>query len=227
MAKHGKKYLEKAKLVDREKQYQLEEAIDVLKQLTFAKFDESVALDIRLGVDPRNADQQVRGTVALPHGTGKEVRVAVFAKGDKVREAEEAGADIVGGEDLAEKVQGGMLDFDAAIATPDMMRVVGKLGKILGPRGMMPNPKAGTVTMNIKDAVSGLKAGRVEYRFDRYGIIHVMIGKVSFSAEQIVENAKTVIDVIEKARPAAAKGRYMRSVTISTTMSPGIKLDVG
>lgn len=227
MGKQGKKYAEKAKLVDPARRYTLEEAIELLPQLRFAKFDETISLDIRLGVDPRNADQQVRGTVALPHGTGKTVRVAVFAKGDKVREAEEAGADVVGGDDLAEKIQGGFLDFDKAIATPDMMRVVGKLGKILGPRNMMPNPKAGTVTMNIKDAVAALKAGTVEYRLDRYGIIHVIVGKASFSNEKLLENARALLDAVVKAKPSAAKGKYMRSVTISATMSPGISLDTG
>jgi large subunit ribosomal protein L1 len=227
MPKHGKKYEEKFKLVDRNKAYQLEEAAELLKKINYAKFDESVTLDIRLGVDPRNADQQVRGTVALPHGTGKKVRVAVFAKGDKVREAEEAGADVVGGDDLAEKIQAGFLDFDACIATPDMMRVVGKLGKVLGPRGMMPNPKAGTVTMDVKGAIDALKAGRVEYRLDRFAIIHVLIGKMSFSAAQIHDNAKALIDAIAKARPSAAKGTYMRSVYLSSTMSPSIRLDAG
>lgn len=227
MAKHGKKYTEKAKLVDSTKLYELNEAAALIKQLTFSKFDETVTLDIRLGVDPRNADQQVRGTIALPHGTGKTVRVAVFAKGDKVREAEEAGADVVGGDDLAERVMGGFLDFDKAVATPDMMRVVGKLGKILGPRNMMPNPKTGTVTMDVKGAVQALKAGSVEYRLDRYAIIHVIIGKASFSAEQLAENAKALLDAVIKAKPSAAKGKYMRSVAMSATMSPGIRIDMG
>lgn len=225
MAKHGKNYIEKAKLVDREKRYLLAEAVPLLKQIRFAKFNESVNLDIRLGVDPRNADQQVRGTVTLPHGTGKTVRVAVFAQGDKVAEAEEAGADIVGGQDLAEKIQGGFLDFDKAIATPDMMRVVGRLGKILGPRNMMPNPKAGTVTPNVKEAITQLKAGSVEYRLDRHAIIHAVIGKVEFEEDQILENAKTLINAVVKAKPSAAKGKYIRSISLSTTMSPGILLD--
>lgn len=225
MAKHGKKYREKAQLVDKTKQYSLEEAVALLKKISFAKFDESVNLDVRLGVDPRNADQQVRGTVALPHGTGKTVRVAVFAKGDKLREAEEAGADVVGGDDLAEKIQGGFMDFDAAIATPDMMRVVGKLGKVLGPRGMMPNPKTGTVTMNVKDAIEALKAGRVEYRLDRTAIVHVMIGKMSFDEKQIKENAAALIGALVKAKPSAAKGTYVKSISLSSTMSPGIRID--
>ncbi len=225
MPKHGKKYLEKAKLTDKTKLHNVEEAVSLLRQITFAKFTETVSLDVRLGVDPRNAEQQVRGTVSLPHGTGKSVRVAVFAKGEKVREAEEAGADVVGGDDLAEKIQGGFLDFDAAIATPDMMRVVGKLGKVLGPRGMMPNPKAGTVTMNVKDAVGALKAGRVEYRLDRYGIVHVRVGTMAFEDGQLVENVKALLNALIKARPAAAKGKYVRSIALSSTMSPGLRLD--
>ncbi len=225
MAKHGKKYSEKANLVDRTKSYKVQEAVDLLKQITFAKFNESINLDIRLGVDPRAADQQVRGSVALPHGTGKEIRVAVFAQGDKLKEAEDAGADIAGGEDLAKKIQGGFLDFDKAIATPDMMRVVGRLGKILGPRNMMPNPKTGTVTMNIKEAVQSQKAGQVEYRLDRHGICHVMIGKADFSPEQIADNVNTILSAIHKAKPSAAKGRYIKSITLSSTMSPGIKID--
>ncbi len=225
MPKHGKKYLEKAKLVDREKRYAIADAIDLLKELTYVKFDESVTLDVRLGVDPRAADQQVRGTCALPHGTGKTVRVAVFAQGDKIKEAEDAGADVVGGDDLAKRIQDGFLDFDAAIATPDMMRVVGRLGKVLGPRGMMPNPKAGTVTPNLKDAIEGLKAGRVEYRVDRFGIVHVMVGKLSFEKGQLAENVKMLLNTLHKARPAAAKGRYMKSISLSSTMSPGIRIE--
>lgn len=225
MAKHGKKYTEKAKLVDREKRHTVVEAVELLRKLTFAKFDESVALDVRLGVDPRAADQQVRGTVALPHGTGKTVRVAVFAQGEKLNEAEAAGADVVGGDDLAKRIQDGFMDFDACIATPDMMRVVGRLGKVLGPRGMMPNPKAGTVTPNVADAINELKAGRVEYRVDRYGIVHVAVGKVSFSDDQIAENINALLGALGRARPAAAKGRYVRSVSVSSTMSPGIRID--
>ncbi|CAN5324149.1 50S ribosomal protein L1 [soil metagenome] len=227
MAKHGKKYTDSAKKVDSEKRYTVEEAVKLLRQVAFAKFDESVNLDIRLGVDRNAADQQVRGTVALPHGTGKTKRVAVFAKGDKVREAEEAGADIVGGDDLAEKILNGFLDFDAAIATPDMMRVVGKLGKVLGPRNLMPNPKTGTVTMNVKDAIVALKAGRVEYRLDKQSNVHVMVGKMRFSDEQLTENVTSLIEAVQKAKPAAAKGRYILNITLSSVMSPGLKIDTG
>ena len=225
MPKHGKKYADRAKLVDRTKQFNVEEAVKLLRQVAYAKFDESVNLDIRLGVDPRAADQQVRGTVALPHGTGKTVRVAVFAKGDKVREAQEAGADVVGGDDLAEKVAAGFLDFDAAIATPDMMRVVGKLGKVLGPRGLMPNPKTGTVTMNVKDAIIALKAGQVEYRLDKAAIVHVLVGKMKFADNQLSENISALLNALTKAKPSAAKGKYIRSISLSSTMSPGIKID--
>ncbi len=225
MPKHGKKYREKAALVDKTKRYGIDEAVGLLKQVTFAKFNESVNLDIRLGVDPRAANQQVRGTVALPHGTGKTIRVAVFAKGDKAKEAEQAGADVVGADDLAEKIQGGFLDFDKAIATPDMMRVVGKLGKILGPRNMMPNPKAGTVTMNLADAIQEMKAGRIEYKLDRFGIIHLNVGKLAFDEGQIRDNVRTLLEALVRAKPSAAKGRYMRSVVLSSTMSPGIRLD--
>jgi large subunit ribosomal protein L1 len=224
MAKHGKKYTEKAKLVDKTKQVTVEEAVKLLRQVSFAKFDETISLDIRLGVDPRAADQQVRGTVALPHGTGKTVRVAVFAKGDKVFEAQQAGADIVGGDDLAEKVLAGFLDFDAAVATPDMMRVVGKLGKVLGPRGMMPNPKTGTVTPNVKEAIIALKAGQVEYRLDRFAIVHVNVGKARFTDEQLVDNINSLLNALVKAKPSAAKGKYMRSISLSSTMSPGIRI---
>lgn len=224
MAKHGKKYTDKSKLVDRTKQLEVAAAVKLLKEVTFAKFDETVSLDIRLGVDPRNADQQVRGTVALPHGTGKTVRVAVFAQGDKVKEAEEAGADIVGGDDLAKRILEGFLDFDKAIATPDMMRVVGRLGKVLGPRNMMPNPKTGTVTPNIKEAIAEMKAGRVEYRLDRFAIIHITVGKIRFDANQLAENVEAVLGAIQKAKPSAAKGKYIRSITLSSTMSPGIKI---
>jgi large subunit ribosomal protein L1 len=225
MAKHGKKYNEAVKLVDRAKQYSVSDAVETLRKAAYAKFDETVNLDIRLGVDPRAADQQVRGTVALPHGTGTTVRVAVFAKGDKVREAEEAGADVVGGDELADRVQNGFLDFDAAIATPDMMRVVGKLGKILGPRNMMPNPKTGTVTMNVKEAIKALKAGQVEYRLDKTANMHVRVGKMRFDNTQLAENITALISAIQKAKPAAAKGTYMKSITLSSTMSPGIKID--
>jgi large subunit ribosomal protein L1 len=225
MPKHGKKYADRAKLVDRTKLFNVDEAVKLLRQVAYAKFDESVNLDIRLGVDPRAADQQVRGTVALPHGTGKTVRVAVFAKGDKVREAQEAGADVVGGDDLAEKVAAGFLDFDAAIATPDMMRVVGKLGKVLGPRGLMPNPKTGTVTMNVKDAIIALKAGQVEYRLDKAAIVHVLVGTMKFADNQLAENVNALLHALTKAKPPAAKGKYIRSISLSSTMSPGIKID--
>lgn len=224
MPKHGKKYRAALEKYDPKKVYSLAEAIDTLKKIAFAKFNETVNLDLKLGVDPRHADQQVRGTVTLPHGTGKTVRVAVFAKGDKAAEAEAAGAEIVGAEDLVAKVAGGFTDFDAAIATPDMMREVGKLGKILGPRGLMPNPKTGTVTMDVAKAVQEIKAGKVEFRVDKTGNVHVPIGKIQFSNDQLVENAIAVLDAIAKARPAAAKGTYMRSITLSSTMSPGIKV---
>jgi large subunit ribosomal protein L1 len=224
MARHGKKYDAALKLVDRQKRYELADAVNLLRKMAFAKFNESVTLDIRLGVDPRNQDQQVRGNVVLPHGTGKKVRVAVFATGDKIREAEEAGADVVGGEDLVKKVLDGFLEFDAAVSTPDMMRHVGRLGKVLGPRGMMPNPKVGTVTMNIADAINNLKAGQVEYRLDKTGIIHVPAGKLSFTDDQLIENLSALLDAVAKAKPSAAKGTYMKSITLSSTMSPGIRL---
>ncbi|MCB2153558.1 50S ribosomal protein L1 [bacterium] len=224
MPKHGKKYREKFEQYDKTELCEVRPAVELLRKLSYAKFDESVQLDVRLGVDPRNAEQQVRGTVALPHGTGKTVRVAVFASGDNLRAAEEAGADVVGGEDLVKRVQEGFLDFDAAIATPDMMRHVGRLGKVLGPRGMMPNPKVGTVTPNVADAVQNLKAGQVEYRLDRYGIVHVSVGKMKFTDDQLAENVDALLDALLKARPSAAKGTYMRSVTLSSTMSPGIKI---
>lgn len=224
MPKHGKQYREKVALVDKDRRYEVSEAVELLRKITFAKFDESVQLDIRLGVDPRNAEQQVRGTVALPHGTGKNVRVAVFASGEKISEAEAAGADHVGGEDLVKRVLDGFLDFDAAIATPDMMRFVGRLGKVLGPRGMMPNPKIGTVTPNIKAAVEAVKSGQVEFRLDRYAIVHVSVGKLSFNDEQLNENIEALLNAIVKAKPAASKGTYIKSVAISSTMSPGIRL---
>lgn len=223
--KHGKNYRAAVEKLDIESIHSLPEAVKLLREATWANFDESVQIDVRLGVDPRRADQQVRGTVVLPHGTGKKIRVAVFVKGEKAREAEEAGADYIGAEDLAEKVQGGWTDFEAAIATPDMMKVVGKLGRVLGPRGLMPNPKTGTVTFDIARAVSDAKAGKVEYRLDRYGNVHCIFGKMSFADEQLVENAALLLDTLIKARPASAKGQYMKSVTISSTMSPGIKVD--
>lgn len=227
MPRHGKNYTNKAKNVDPNKAMTIEEAIKKLREVIFAKFDETVGLDIRLGVDPRQADQQVRGTVALPHGTGKKVRVAVFCRGEKRHEAEAAGADIVGDDDLVQKVQGGFVDFDAAISTPDMMREVGKLGKVLGPRGMMPNPKTGTVTMDVANAIQELKAGRVEYRLDKTANVHVSVGKCSFSDEQLVENIRALLDALTKAKPSAAKGVYFRSVTLSSTMSPGLRIQMG
>lgn len=224
MPAHGKKYREAAKQYDATKRYDIPAAVALLKQLAYAKFDETVTLAVRLGVDPRNADQQVRGTVALPHGTGQKVRVAVFATGDKVREATEAGADVVGGEDLVKKVLDGFLDFDAAVATPDMMRHVGRLGKVLGPRNLMPNPKVGTVTMNVSEAVKALKAGQVEYKLDKYAVMNVTVGKKSFTEEALVANIHAVIDAVAKAKPASAKGQYFKSAVLCSTMSPGFKL---
>lgn len=224
--KRGKKYLEAAKLVDRSVQYDMNDAIGLVKKTAVAKFDESVEAHIRLGVDGRHADQQVRGAVVLPHGTGKTVRVLVFAKGDKVAEAEAAGADHVGGEELIPRIQNdGWLDFDVVVATPDMMGVVGRLGRVLGPKGLMPNPKAGTVTMDVTKAVNDIKAGKIEYRLDKTNIIHVPLGKASFTEEQLQENFKTLMDAVVKAKPSAAKGQYLKSVTIATTMGPGIKLN--
>jgi len=223
--KHSRKHKEFREKVDRRKRYDVEEAVKLLKDNHYVKFDESVEIAVRLGVNPKHADQMVRGTVALPHGTGKAVRVAVFAQGEKATEAEEAGADVVGADDLAEKVQGGWTDFDVAVATPDMMRVLGKLGKILGPRGLMPNPKAGTVTMNIADTVKQLKAGRVEFRIDRQANIAISVGKLSFDETKIVDNVKAFIDAILRAKPAAAKGAYLLGASVCSTMSPGIKLD--
>ncbi|MGI8908780.1 MAG: 50S ribosomal protein L1 [Candidatus Sumerlaeaceae bacterium] len=224
MAKHGKKYVDALKKYDATKSYPLTEATKVLKDIAYAKFNETVDLDLRLGVDPRHADQQVRGTVSLPHGTGKSVRVVVFAKGEKATEAEKAGAEVVGAEDLVAKIQGGFTDFDAAIATPDMMGQVGRLGKVLGPRGLMPNPKTGTVTMDVAKAVAEIKAGKVEFRVDKTGNVHVPIGKIQFTADQIAQNAQTVLEAIQRAKPAASKGTYMRSIAISSTMSPAVKL---
>ena len=224
MSKHGKQYREAIKKIDRTQKYSVSEAVALLKQVTFAKFDESVDLDVRLGVDPRNADQQVRGTVNLPHGTGKTVRVAVFAKGDAATEAEEAGADFVGAEDLIEKIQGGWVEFDAAVATPNLMRDVSKVGKILGPRGLMPNPKTGTVTTNVGQVIRELKAGKVEYRLDRYANVHCSVGKKNFEELALANNIQALIDALLKARPASAKGVYMKSISVSTTMSPGIAI---
>ncbi len=227
MAKRGKKYREALEKVVANKEYPLDEAIRLAKEISFAGFDETLEISMRLGVDPKYADQMVRGTLILPHGTGKSVRVAVIAGGDKQKEAETAGAEACGGEDLVEKIQGGWLDFDALIATPDMMRHVGKLGRLLGPRGLMPNPKTGTVTFDVADAVKELKAGRIEYKVDKTGIVHNAVGKKSFDAQQLIDNATSYIQAINKARPASAKGRYVKSVFISTTMGPGIKVDPG
>jgi large subunit ribosomal protein L1 len=224
MPKRGKKYENALKAFDPSQSYPIDEAATILKKIAFAKFNETVDLDLKLGVDPRHADQQVRGTVTLPHGTGKTVRVAVFAKGEKAAEAEAAGAEIVGAEDLVAKVQGGFTDFDAAISTPDMMREVGKLGKVLGPRGLMPNPKTGTVTMDVAKAIQEIKGGKVEFRVDKTANVHVPVGKIQFTADQIAENAKALLDAIVRAKPAAAKGQYIRSVTLSSTMSPGIRV---
>ena len=222
---HSKKYLAFREKIDRRKRYPLEEAVKILKENKFAKFDETVEVAVRLGVDPKHADQMVRGTVALPNGTGKSVRVAVFAQGDKANEAREAGADFVGAEDLAEKIKGGWTDFDVAVATPDMMRVLGQLGKILGPRGLMPNPKTGTVTMDVARTVKELRGGRIEFRIDRQSNIAVRVGKISFGEPQLIENVHAFIDAIMRAKPASAKGTYVLSASICSTMSPGIKLD--
>ncbi|SHH17405.1 LSU ribosomal protein L1P [Thermosyntropha lipolytica DSM 11003] len=222
--KRGKKYQEALSKIERGKLYDPVEALRLVKELAHAKFDETVEVHVKLGVDPRHADQQVRGTVALPHGTGKTRRVLVFAKGEKAKEAEAAGADYVGAEELVEKIQGGWFDFDVAVATPDMMGMVGKLGKILGPRGLMPNPKSGTVTMDIARTINELKAGRIEYRVDKTAIVHVPIGKVSFELEKLVENLNAFAEALIKAKPAAAKGQYIRSVTVCSTMGPGIKI---
>ena len=224
--KKGKRYVESAKLVDRTNLYDVEEAVSIIKKTANAKFDETIEAHIKLGVDGRHADQQVRGAVVLPHGTGKKVRVLVFAKGDKVEEAQAAGADFVGGQELVPKIQNeGWLDFDVVVATPDMMGVVGRLGRVLGPKGLMPNPKSGTVTMDVTKAVNDIKAGKIEYRLDKTNIIHVPVGKASFTEEQLADNFHTLMGAIVKAKPAAAKGQYLRSVTITSTMGPGIKLN--
>ena len=225
MPKHGKNYKAAAEKVERTKLYSPKEAMELAKELAPAKFDETVEVAVRLGVDTRKADQNVRGSISLPHGTGKTVRVAVFAEGEKAREAEAAGADIVGSDDLVAQIQAGELNFDAAIATPNMMGKVGRLGKILGPRGLMPNPKLGTVTMDVAKMVGELKAGRVEYRADRYGICHVPMGKVSFDTQKLVENYGALINELLRVKPSSAKGKYVKSVVISTTMGPGIKVD--
>ncbi|HEX9861167.1 MAG TPA: 50S ribosomal protein L1 [Nitrospirota bacterium] len=212
--------------VDNNRLYSLKEAMELAKECKFSKFDESVDLAVNLGVDPKRSDQMVRGSVPLPNGTGKTERVLVFAKGEKIKEAEDAGAEYVGGDDMVAKIQGGWLDFERVVATPDMMAVVGKLGKVLGPRGLMPNPKVGSVTMDVANAVKEIKAGKVEYRVEKAGIVHVGIGKASFDADKLVENAFAVLDALQKAKPSASKGKYMKKITVSTTMGPGIKLDV-
>jgi large subunit ribosomal protein L1 len=226
MARHGRAFLEARGTVDREREYTPHEAVRLVKDAKRAKFDETVEVHIRTGLNVRHADEQLRGTIALPHGLGKEVRIAVFAKGDKAREAEEAGADFVGAEDLAERVQSeGFTDFDVAIATPDMMPVVGRLGRILGPQGKMPNPKVGTVTMDVRKAVEESKAGKVEYRTDRTAIVHMIVGKTSFPDEHLLENYQAIIEELIRAKPSAAKGRYLRSVVMASTMGPGVKVD--
>ncbi|HEX8181910.1 MAG TPA: 50S ribosomal protein L1 [Pyrinomonadaceae bacterium] len=225
MAVHGKKYRAALDKIEPGRKFTLDEGVAKLKEIAFAKFDETVELTMWLGVDPRKADQLVRGTVVLPHGLGKSKRVLVIAQGDKVREAEEAGADFVGGEDMVDRIKGGWLDFDAVIATPDMMRLVGGLGKVLGPRGLMPNPKTGTVTFDVRSAVSETKAGKVEYRVDKTGVIHVGVGKVSFEAQKLRENAQVLLDAVVKAKPATAKGKYVKKVNLAATMSPGVLLD--
>ncbi len=225
MAQHGKRYREASKSIERKKLYDPEAAVGLFKQMPVAKFNETVEVHIRLGIDPKQADQQVRGTVVLPHGTGKSVRVLAFAKGEKVKEAQEAGADYAGLEEFVEKIQGGWLEFDIAVATPDVMNVVGRLGRILGPRGVMPNPKAGTVTFDVGRAVREVKAGKIEYRVDRFGILHVPIGKASFSAPALSENFTTLLNAVVRSKPASSKGQYLKSVTLSSTMGPGIPID--
>ncbi|MFY9140756.1 MAG: 50S ribosomal protein L1 [Thermacetogeniaceae bacterium] len=225
MPKRGKKYLNALEKIDRNHLYEPDEALNLVKEIASANFDETVEVSVRLGIDPRHADQQVRGAVVLPHGTGKTRKVLVFAKGDKATEAADAGADYVGAEEMVKKVQEGWLDFEVAVATPDMMSMVGRLGKILGPRGMMPNPKTGTVTFDIERAVKEIKAGKIEFRADKTGIVHAPIGKVSFPVEKLKENYTTLIETLIKARPAAAKGQYIRSVTVSSSMGPGVKIN--
>ena len=227
MAKAGKKYQEACKLIEAGKFYTPAEAMDLVKKTATAKFDETIELHVRLGVDPKYPDQQVRGAIVLPNGTGKSKRVLVFAKGEKVKEAEAAGADFVGSDEIVQKIQGGWLDFDVAVATPDMMGTVGRLGKILGPRGLMPNPKLGTVTMDLQKAISEVKAGKVEYRTDKAGNVHVAIGKASFDAEKLQQNFQALMDTLIRVKPAAAKGQYIRSITVSATMGPGVPVQLG
>ena len=224
MPKHGKKYRQSSAKVEA-RPYALREAIDLARETSYVKFDETLEVALRLGVDPKHADQMVRGTVVLPHGLGTTSRVLVFASGEKVREAEEAGADVVGGEELAKRIEGGWLEFDSVVATPDMMRVVGRLGKVLGPRGLMPNPKAGTVTMDVAKAVQEIKAGKVEFRVDKTGIIHAPVGKISFGTDNLRDNAEALFGAVLKEKPSAAKGKYVRGVSLSSTMGPGIKVD--
>lgn len=226
MPRHGKKYLEASKLVDRDRLYPPDEAVELVKQTTTVAFDASIEAHIRLGVDPRHADQMVRGTVVLPHGIGKVTRVAVFAQGEKAQEALRAGADEVGGEDLVKKIEAGWLEFDVALATPDSMGLVGKLGKILGRRGLMPNPKSGTITFDLERAIKEVKAGRVEYKVDKAGIIHTSVGKSSFEASALLENLTTLVDAVNRAKPAGSKGQYLKTLTIASTMGPGIHVDV-
>ncbi len=227
MAKLGKRLKKATETIDREAFYKLDEAVKLVKENATAKFDETIEIAINLGVDPKHADQMVRGVVTLPNGTGKTLRVAVFAKGDKVKEAEDAGADIVGAEDLAEKINKGEMDFDRCIATPDMMALVGRLGKVLGPRGLMPNPKLGTVTPNVAEAVKAAKGGQIEYRVEKLGIVHAGVGKASFSSDALAENVQTLVNVINKAKPSGVKGTFFKRVSLSSTMGPGLKLDIG
>jgi large subunit ribosomal protein L1 len=224
MAKHGKKFTAAAAMVE-ERQYSLEEAIPLVQKVKFAKFDETVEMAMRLGVDPKHADQMVRGTVVLPHGLGRSKKVLAIAGADKQKEASDAGADHVGGDEVVEKIIGGWMDFDAVVATPDMMRAVGRLGKVLGPRGLMPNPKTGTVTPNVAQAIKEIKAGKVEFRVDKTGIIHAPVGKMSFPAQSLIDNAHALVDSVVKAKPPAAKGKYLKSVTVSSTMGPGVAID--
>lgn len=224
MATHGKKYSAAKQQVE-DRPYALDEALPLVQKLKFAKFDETVAMSIRLGVDPKHADQMVRGTVVLPHGLGKSKRVVVIAGPDKQKDALDAGADVVGGDELVDRIAGGWIDFEAVVATPDMMRAVGKLGKVLGPRGLMPNPKTGTVTPNVAQAVTEIKAGKVEFRVDKTGIVHAPVGKVSFPAQNLIENASALLDSIVRAKPSAAKGKYLKSITVSSTMGPGVRID--
>ena len=227
MARHTGKNIEKARKAVESRPYKLDEAVSLLSRVKYTKFDETIELALRLGVDPRQADQMVRGTLVLPHGLGKSKKVLVIAGGEKVREAEEAGADIVGGEEMVKKIQEGWTDFDAVVATPDMMKSVGRLGKVLGPRGLMPNPKAGTVTFDVKTAIREIKAGKVEFRVDKTAIIHAPVGKSSFPPERLVENAQALIAAVVKAKPPAAKGKYVRTITLSSTMGPGIPIELG